>query len=300
MKKALKISGVVVLVFLVAVGGYIAYLWNSVTQTVNDEMHEDVERITEKRPINMDNNDPLAILILGTDERGSEQGRTDTVIILTVNPAKKSMKMVSIPRDTRTEIIGKGKQDKINHAHAFGGVPMAIATVENFLDIPIDYYMRVNMEGFKDIVDAVGGVTVNNKFEFTQSNIHFPVGEQRLDGKEALAYVRMRKKDPRGDFGRNDRQKEVIQAIIKEGAQISSIPKVTNILSAVGKNVRTDINFNEFKTLQGNYGQTYKNVETLQITGSGTKINGVYYFQVPESERSRVSNELKEHLELQQ
>lgn len=297
-KKFLWTSGIIILVLFVAVGGYIAYLWNSVSQTVDDKMHEDVDRMTEKRPVNMKKQDPLAFLILGTDERGTERGRTDTVIVLTVNPTLKSMKMVSIPRDTRTEIIGKGKQDKINHAHAFGGVSMAIATVENFLDIPIDYYMTVNMEGFKDIVDAVGGVTVNNKFEFTQSKIHFPAGEQRLDGKEALAYVRMRKKDPRGDFGRNDRQKEVIQAIIKEGAQISSIPKFTSILNAVGKNIRTDINFDEFKTLQGNYGDTYKNVETLQITGSGTKINGIYYFQVPEEERSRVTKVLKEHLEI--
>lgn len=64
--------------------------------------------------------------------------------------------MLSIPRDTRTEIVGKGKDDKINHAYAFGGVPMLIATVENFLDIPIDYYLQINMESFRDIVDAVG------------------------------------------------------------------------------------------------------------------------------------------------
>lgn len=89
------------------------------------------------------------------------------MIVLTVNPNDKSMQMVSIPRDTRTEIIGKGFDDKINHAYAFGGPEMSIATVENFLDIPIDYFVQVNMESFKDIVDAVGGVTVNNKLEFS-------------------------------------------------------------------------------------------------------------------------------------
>jgi LCP family protein required for cell wall assembly len=295
-KRVFVISGIVILTIFIAIAGYAAYLYFSVSKTVDDVMHEDVERTTEKRPISMEKLDPLAFLILGTDERRTERGRTDTIIVLTVNPESSSMKMLSIPRDTRTKIIGRGKLDKINHAHAFGGVPMAIATVENFLDIPIDYYMRVNMQGFKDIVDAVGGVTVNNKFEFTQSNIHFPVGEQRLDGREALAYVRMRKEDPRGDFGRNDRQKEVIQAIIREGAQLSSIPKITSILDAVGKNVKTDINFDEFKTLQENYRGVNKNMETLQLSGTGTKINGIYYFQVTDEERQRVSNVLKAHL----
>ena len=68
--------------------------------------------------------------------------------------------MLSLPRDTRTEIVGHGKTEKINHAYAYGGIPMAINTVESYLDIPIDYYVKMNMEGFQEIVDAVGGVTV--------------------------------------------------------------------------------------------------------------------------------------------
>src|SRR5690606_29205840 len=108
----------------------------------------------------------------------------------------KSMKMVSIPRDTRTEIIGKGFQDKINHAYAFGGPEMAIDTVENFLDIPIDYFVQVNMESFKDIVDAVGGVTVNNSFSFNAGGYTFNEGQISLNGAEALAYSRMRYEDP--------------------------------------------------------------------------------------------------------
>lgn len=297
-KRVFKVSGIILLAIILVLAGYVGYLYFSVSSTVNNQMHEDVDRTTEKRPVDMKENEPLAFLVLGTDERGTERGRTDTIIIITVNPELGSMKMVSIPRDTRTTIVGKGIEDKINHAHAFGGVPMAIATVESYLDIPIDYYMKVNMEGFKDIVDAVGGVTVNNKFAFTQSKIHFPEGEQRLNGEQALAYVRMRKKDPRGDFGRNDRQKEVIAAIIKESIQISSIPKLTSIIGAVGQNVRTDINFDELKVLQANYGHTYKNIDTLQLVGSGKRINNIYYLVVPEAERARVSGELREHLGL--
>jgi polyisoprenyl-teichoic acid--peptidoglycan teichoic acid transferase len=111
--------------------------------------------------------------------------------------------MLSIPRDTRTEIVGKGTIEKINHAYAFGNEEMAMKTVENFLDIPIDYYIKVSMEGFKDIVDAVGGITVNNDLDFTQDGYHFPKGQVNLDGKKALAFTRMRHEDPRGDFGAN-------------------------------------------------------------------------------------------------
>lgn len=125
------------------------------------------------------------------------------------------MKIISIPRDSYTEIIGKGKKDKINHAYAFGGINMAVKTVENFLDIPIDHYIEVNMEGFKDIVDAVGGIEVNNDMEFKYGE-HFNKGEIHLNGDQALLYSRMRYNDPRGDFGRQMRQRQVIQAVIKK------------------------------------------------------------------------------------
>lgn len=95
------------------------------------------------------------------------------MIVLTVNPKTNTTKMVSIPRDTRTENVGKGKVDKINHAYVFGGIQMSVDTVENFLNIPIDYYSEVNMDGFKDIAEAVGGVDVNNDLDFTyEEGIH--------------------------------------------------------------------------------------------------------------------------------
>jgi LCP family protein required for cell wall assembly len=226
--------------------------------------------------------------MLGTDSKSSDKGRTDTIIVLTVNPNTNSVKMLSIPRDTRTEIIGKGKEDKINHAHAFGGIEMAMDTVENFLDIPIDYYMKVNMEGFKDIVDAVGGVTVNNTLDFTYQKVHFPVGEITLNGEEALVFSRMRKQDPRGDFGRNDRQRQVVEAVIQEAAQISSVARVGDMLSAVGNSVRTDLTLDDMWSIQSNYRSARHSIEQLEMTGNGTSINGIYYLQVPENEINRV------------
>ena len=85
--------------------------------------------------------------------------------------------MLSLPRDTRTDIIGHGTIDKMNHAYAYGGIPMSIKTVEGFLDIPIDYYVKMNMEGFQEIVNAVGGVTVENDMDLAYKGYSFPKGQ---------------------------------------------------------------------------------------------------------------------------
>ena len=185
------------------------------------------------------------------------------------------MKTVSIPRDTYTEIVGKGKSDKINHAYAFGGVDMSVATVEKFLNVPINYYIEVNMEGFKDIVDAVGGVDVNNDLEFSgretlpERNIH-------LTGDQALAYTRMRKEDPRGDFGRQMRQRQVMQAVIKKGATFSSLTSYGDVLTAIQKNVKTNLTQDQMFDMQKNYKDCLQNSEDIQIPGDATKLLMVF------------------------
>ncbi|WP_339147902.1 MULTISPECIES: LytR family transcriptional regulator [unclassified Sutcliffiella] len=262
-------------------------------------MHTPLERSnSEKRTTEVDfsKKDPLAFLILGVDERPGDKGRSDSMIVLTVNPNDKSMQMVSIPRDTRTEIIGKGFDDKINHAYAFGGPEMSIATVENFLDIPIDYFVQVNMESFKDIVDAVGGVTVNNKLEFSQDGHQFSLGEIDLNGEEALSFSRMRSVD--SDFGRQQRQRDIIQGVINKGASISSVTKIDDILDILGNSVRTNLTFNEMVDIQSNYKDARHELSQHQLTGSGTRINSIYYLIVPEEDRLAISNQLKKHLEL--
>jgi polyisoprenyl-teichoic acid--peptidoglycan teichoic acid transferase len=300
-KKWLKVTGIILLVLLIGAGAYGFTVYNSL-KTAVDTMHEPVERKqSEKRtePVELVEKDPFSVLMLGVDSK-TDKGRTDTIIVLTVNPNTNSAKLLSIPRDTRTEIVGKGFEDKINHAHAFGGVEMAMDTVEHFLDIPIDYYMKVNMEGFKDIVDAVGGVTVNNTLDFSYQKVHFPEGEITLTGEEALPFVRMRKEDPRGDFGRNTRQRQVIQAVIKEGASLSSLTNFSDIFAALGNNVKTNLTFNQMVDIQKNYKTAGSNVEQMEIKGAGTKINGIYYLQIPQDEKLRVQTELKAQLELNQ
>lgn len=305
----LKKKWFIVLISLLGVGalgvGIFAFTIYKSLEDTAATMHTPLERaVSEKRPTEIDfkKKDPLSFLILGVDARPGDRGRSDSMIVLTVNPNDKSMQMVSIPRDTRTEIIGKGFEDKINHAFAFGGPEMSIATVENFLDIPIDYFVQVNMESFKDIVDAVGGVEITNDLAFTYEGVEFPKGSIKLDGETALKYSRMRYDDPRGDFGRQQRQRDIIQGVINKGASVSSVTKFDDILKILGNNVKTNLTFDEMVDIQANYKDARHQLQQHQISGQGKMIsNGnqeIYYLIVNEEDRLKLSNQLKEHLSI--
>jgi len=300
-RKWLKVTGIILLFMFIALGIYSYTVYKTFKNAVVT-MHQPIEReISAKRetPVVFEKKDPFSVLMLGVDEREGDKGRSDTIIVLTVNPNNNSVKMLSIPRDTRTNIIGKGKEDKINHAFAFGGVPMAMDTVENFLDIPIDYYMQINMEGFKDIVDAVGGVEVQNNLDFTSNNFHFAKGEITLNGEEALSFSRMRYEDPRGDFGRQSRQRQIIQAVINKGVSLSSLTNFSDISTAIGKNIKTNLTFEQIVNIQKNYREAGKNIQQMEINETGTMINKIYYGLVSSEEKQRIQTELKKQLDLQ-
>jgi LCP family protein required for cell wall assembly len=304
-KKIALYVGIPILAVLLGIGGYALYLYNSTKETVA-QMHEPIEREkkTPKPVITEDTKEPISILLLGVDERKNDSGRSDTLIVMTLNPNKESMQMVSIQRDIRTDIIGYGAVDKINHAYAFGGTRMSIETVENFTGIPIDYYMKVNMETLVDLVDSVGGVTVQNDLDwhdsgFYEKGFHYKRGELQLNGEQALGYVRMRYEDPRGDFGRNERQRDVIKAIIDKGARFSSITRFDEILAALGDNIKTDMTFDDMMDIQKNYRSARHNIINYEIKTTGKMINGISYQLVSEDERKNVETMLKDHLEME-
>lgn len=287
-------------IVLIGTGIYIYSFYQSITDAV-ETMHQPIKReISEKRneEIQLTKKEPFSILILGIDQFEGDRGRSDTIIVLTVNPEQSSIKMLSIPRDTRTEIVGYGMDDKINHAFAFGGAEMAIATAENFLDMPIDYYIQINMEGFIELIDSLGGVTIYNDLEFTENGNHFPKGELTLNGEDALVFSRMRHEDPRGDFGRQLRQRQIIQAVLKEGASLSSIVNYKEMLNILGENIKTNLKFEEIVNIQKNYRSATNEIEQLSIEGSNAIINGIYYFIVSDEEKQRIQTELKTHLNL--
>ncbi|HFJ9279035.1 MULTISPECIES: LytR family transcriptional regulator [Bacillus] len=287
---------------LVIAGGVYAYtIYSDVSNTLNT-VHKPLDRDkSDKRDKKVDiaDNKPISILLMGVDQEGNGTGRSDSLMLFTLNQKTKSMKITSIPRDSYTEIVGKGKKDKINHAYAFGGIDMAVKTVENFLNVPVDHYIEVNMAGFKDIVDAVGGVDVNNDLEFTSRNQHFAKGNIHLNGETALKYTRMRYEDPRGDFGRQMRQRQVIQAVIKKGASVSSLASYGDVLKAIEKNVKTSLTQEQMFDIQKNYKDCMENSEEIQIPGDGHKAaDGIWYYYVPDAAKQDITNKLRAHLEL--
>ncbi|RXZ81467.1 hypothetical protein EBB07_14140 [Paenibacillaceae bacterium] len=323
-KRAAIWTGCSFTVVIMAIGGYAWYMLNKVEDTVAAMYEEiapertlyvsqdnglvlrterDKEQILETSPLSQETNSTLrqegafTVLVMGVDEREHDRGRSDAMIVLAVNPAKPSVLMFNIPRDTRTELIGKGRIDKINHAYAFGGVEMSLRTVEHFLDYPIDYYVKVNMEGFANMIDIIGGIEVNNAFAFQHDGNVFERGPISLNGAKALSYARMRYDDPRGDLGRNTRQREILGKIFGKLLSISTLGQANELLENAGQYVRMNITFNEIKKFVLEYRTNVTSLKVEEISGQGQMINRVWYFNVNQQERDRIHALLRGHME---
>lgn len=293
-------------IFMLVVGFFVWQAYRDVRSTT-DDMYEPVEAqeqhtSRQERPLDVDKGeDPFSVLIMGVDTDGPDNmaGRSDTLMLLTINPNTEKTSIVSIPRDTYTEIVGRGTMDKINHAYAFGGTSMTVNSVQNLFDVPIDYYVSVNMESMQQIVDAVGGIDVVPPLTFSQGEYTFVEGQTtHMDGPKALAYSRMRKNDPSGDYGRQHRQRQVIEATMQSVASLDSVMNYRSILGAMSTNMRTNMSFEDMMDMFNNYRSSVSDVEQLQLSGSGTMMNGVYYEMIPDEEIARVQNHLKSELEL--
>lgn len=299
-KKVIWISLITCL--LIGVVVYASSIYNDVSTTIQTIHEPEIRKVSELRTTEVElvKKEPFSLLLLGVDEREGDKGRSDTMIVLTVNPTTNSTKMISIPRDTYTEIIGKDKLDKINHAYAFGGIEMSLDTIENLLNIPVDYILQVNMESFLEIVDIIGGVNVDNPIAFQEGGYTFNEGIIHLDGEQALSYVRMRKDDPQGDFGRQSRQKQVLQAILKEGATVNNLWKYKEFLASIQENIRTNMTFEQMIDIQKGYKNALNQIETLSFEkGEGTRIDGIWYYVMDEQELNNVTLQLKKHLEIE-
>lgn len=303
--RILRVSLLAIFILLVGAGVYFYNVYNDVVNAV-DKMHKPISRtVSQKRTteVKFSKKDPITILLVGVDKRKGDSGRTDSMIVATVNPAKKTTTLVSIPRDTKTKIVSTSKPSKnritkINAAYAYGGIEMTIDTVENFLNVPIDYYVQVNMEGFKDIVNAVGGIDVNNQYAFELDGVTLKKGPQHLNGLQALEYARMRHEDPRGDFGRQDRQKEVITKVIHKGASISTLTNYNHILTALEDNIETNLTMDDIIGIQSNYKAAAKTINKVEIAGDGKNTTSGWYYFVSDKTRQELSNQLREQLNL--
>lgn len=241
------------MVLILAVAVYSAKLYATAQKAVDLSYHN----LQRKNAITVNPlEETTSILLMGIDDnknRNLGSARADSLIYLTINPTKHLVNMVSIPRDTYTDIIYQEQtfaKEKINAAYSKGEEQATIESVENLLDVPIHYYATFNFDAFLEIIDALGGIEVNVPITFSEQNaqgtldqIHLQKGLQTLNGEEALALARTRKID--NDIKRGERQQLLIQAIANKALRVGSITKYSDAITAVGKNMRTDIRFND-------------------------------------------------------
>ncbi|MFA1821417.1 LCP family protein [Virgibacillus oceani] len=307
-KRALFILIPLVTLFL-GVVSYGTYLYLKADSVLSDSYVDDNVEKSDLREEKVDPQvDNVSILIMGVDANdhrdNTETARTDALMVATLNEEDKSVNLVSIPRDSYVHIPEVGYEDKINHAHFYGGPSATRETVENLLDIPIDYWVRVNFHAFVDVVDALDGITAEVPYEFTESNsmdqrdaIHLLEGEQELDGEEALALARTRKLD--NDIERGKRQQDIIEAMVEKTASVSSILKFDDIIDAVGSNMATNMSFSEMKSFlsYGTSGSSLQ-IDSMTLEGDDYQPGNTYYWQLDEVALNETKSILQDHLEV--
>lgn len=296
LKKTIFILLGILVVLLVGATAFLGKTYFDVKNTAN-KVSKPVEGRVDTT--NIKDGEPFSVLLLGLDtgEFGrTDVGRSDTILVATVNPKENKTTLVSVPRDTRMEMVGHGTVEKAAHAYAYGQEKMALDSMEKFLDIPLDHYVWINMEGFEDLVNAVDGVEVNNKFEFEQDGHKFPKGKNKLNGEQALAYTRMRYEDPNGDYGRQVRQQEVIGSIADRALTFSGVTRYKQILKAIEDNMKTDLEPEEMFTIAKDYRNCFTKIDNETLHGNGETIDGLSYQVIPDEELARVQALLKQQL----
>lgn len=307
-KKNIVIS--VVVIILVGVLAYGTKIYFDI-RDMNNSMHKGVDTTpSEKRdkPIDVSKLTPFSILLVGVDEdpNTKEPARSDTMMVVTINPHNQSTYMYSIPRDLRVIIPGYEKKgyQKFNNAYFLGSTQLVRKSIEEYLDIPIDHVVEINFDGFVELIDALGGITVENTLAFSLGGFDFPIGKIEMDGQKALVFSRMRKQDKQnGDFGRQERQKLVVKEIVKKTNSFSNVTKLSKIFDAVGNNVRTSLYLSDIMDIRTKYSISTSNMNSIQAKYG---IGGRWIFGSKEldfvtmshEERLKVINTLREHLEL--
>ncbi|HFQ0939783.1 TPA: LCP family protein [Enterococcus faecium] len=302
-KKIFLIILAVLIVLVLAIVGVGAKLYLDLSHSI-EKTYESVERTQGERtkPVDLDKQESFSVLLMGIDtgDLGRvDQGRSDTMMVATVSPEDKQTTIVSIPRDTYVDIVGRDTKDKINHAYAFGGATMAMDTVQKYVDIPIDHYVSINMKGLKELVDAVGGIEVNNDLTFSQDGYDFPIGKITLNGDQALSYSRMRYEDPNGDYGRQGRQRKIVEGVAKKVLSLNGVSNYQSVLNALESNMKTDMNFDEMKKIALDYREAFGTIKQDQLQGEGFMQDNISYQKVSDQELDRVKKELKDQMNLE-
>ena len=256
--------------------------------------------LNEKKPIN--------ILLLGTDTGAMGRhwkGRTDTMMMMTINPKKNSTTIISIPRDSNA-IFPDFPQygvTKMNSAYTLGGVAETVKTLDKYYSVPIDGYIMINMGGLKKAIDQVGGIDVTSPLTFNNMGYHFEEGKTyHMDGKKALAFAQLRHGDPRQDYGRQDRDRRVIMALLKKSVSPTTLLN-SKFLNSISDEMQTDLTMNQMYKIGMDYRKATDNLSQDHAQGvSKQTMNPKFGLMeievVSKEERQRVSNKIRDALEI--
>lgn len=296
----LKLIRNVLVVVIVVAAAFAGKVYRDVRTTLN-YVSDDIT-ITELREeeVNIEEGEPINVLLIGTDgndlERTEDEGfvsRSDTLMLINLNPETKQTQVLSIPRDSLVTV--EGEPDKINHAFAYGGAELTIETVQDFLQVPIDYYATIDMSGLEKLIDAIGGIEVTSPLTFEYRGTGFVEGETReVNGVKAMNFARMRYDDPEGEVGRQNRQKIVIKAIVDKILSPEGMSNLSEILQVVNTHVKTNVNLQEALDIYQSYIPALDNINVVKFDNmEEIYLNEVFYFHIPLNERVRVANEFR-------
>lgn len=246
---------------------------------------------------------PISILLMGTDTGAlgrDYKGRTDSMMVITLNPSNNKTTITSIPRDTAVNIPGHKDVSpaKINAAYSYGQTKTAITTVQKLLNIPIDYYALINMGGMEKVIDRAGGVDVTPTLTFTYEGYTFTKGEKtHMNGKKALAYSRMRYDDPDGDYGRQTRQRAVLTALLKKSSSVKTLLN-QYFIDSIANQTQTDLTFDDLTALAKDYNSVRKHTSETHLQGKSAEVAKQSMEVMSKSELQRVTNFVRTNLDL--
>ena len=234
---------IIVLICTMFLFGWIGYVGAYLYPLLTGSSEEDEVKapITEEQKAAFASG-KITVLMMGSDRReGEESSRSDTLMVAFVDLDQKQIRLLSMPRDTYVTIPTTGEQTKINHSYAYGGVDLVKQTLESNFGIKCDYYMDVDFQGFIDVIDALGGITLDvpRDMYYPDEGIDLTAGVQDLDGSKALQFCRFRS-DGQGDLGRIDRQQAFLVAMKEKMFSAGTLLKIPDICSAVMENMQTD------------------------------------------------------------
>lgn len=304
-KRWVQLIFLAVIAFVFVIGAYGFRMYSDARSSVNKSYVQLQGKKSASKKVKATK--PISLLLIGTDTgslgRTNKLGNADTLMVVTINPKTNTTTMVSIPRDTFAQIQGGAYHyAKINSAFLVGASDCAVKTVQKLLNVPIDYYVTVNMGGLSQIVDAVGGVDVDVPFSWSDTYHDggtFTKGPAHLDGKRALQFARMRYKDPDGDYGRQQRQQQVISAIVKSVLSTKNLTNYRSVLNSLNGNLLMNLTFDDLVNIANGYRGAIKNFNKSQLKEVGAYVGKASY-QIPStSQLQSVSDELRTQLGLQ-